>query len=303
MSKITTTHDKFVRAILADKSVAADYFKNYLPDYVSNKLDFSSLRQLSDTYLSKQLQKTMSDIVYSCEKTSGDSIRICLLIEHKSHPDKFTPVQIGGYIISGLQKQIENKEKLSVIIPILFYHGKEKWKYQTLISLFKNLDPEWKKFVPDFDYIYNNLGEISDESVERINNKFLVASLLALKHSFQANWLEKNVLKILVLTEEASENLQESFVVYLFSNSKLEEYRIIELLEPLPSHLKTKIMSTLDVFVKKGRLEGRREGAEETQIKIISNLIKTSLMSDSQIASAADVSIDFVQKIRAELRQ
>ena len=181
----------------------------------------------------------------------------------------------------------------------MFYHGKEKWKYQTLVSLFKNLDPEWKKFIPDFDYIYNNLGEIPDKSVERINNKFLVASLLALKHSFQANWLEKNALKILVLTEEASENLQESFVVYLFSNSKLEEHKIIELLEPLPSHLKTKIMSTLDVFVKKGRLEG----AEETQMKIIINLIKTSVISDSQIASAADVSIDFVQKIRSDLRQ
>ena len=58
-------------------------------------------------------------------------------------------------------------------------------------------------------------------------------------------------------------------------------------------------MSTLDVFVKKGRLEG----AEETQMKIIINLIKTSVMSDSQIASAADVSIDFVKKIRADLRQ
>ncbi|WP_090339663.1 hypothetical protein [Dyadobacter koreensis] len=56
-------------------------------------------------------------------------------------------------------------------------------------------------------------------------------------------------------------------------------------------------MSTLDIFVKKGRLEG----VQETQVKIISNLIKTSSLSDSQIASAVDVSIDFVQKIRAGL--
>ena len=297
MSKITSTHDKFVRAILADKSIAVDYFANYLPDYISNTLDFSSLTQLSDTYLSKQLQKTMSDIVYSCEQKNGKNVRICLLIEHKSHPDKFTPVQIGSYIFSGLQKQIDSKERLSVIVPILFYHGHQKWKYRTLLDLFGGIESEWGKFIPDFDFVYNNLGEIPDKDVETINNKFLTASLLALKHSFKKDWLEENVFKILVLTQDANENLQDSLVVYLFSNSKLEENKIIELLEPLPSNLKTKIMSTLDIFVKKGRLEG----VQETQVKIISNLIKTSSLSDSQIASAVDVSIDFVQKIRAGL--
>ena len=75
MGKIKTPHDNFVRAILADKEIAIEYFKNYLPAFVSNQLDFSTLTQLSDTYLSKNLRKTMSDIIYSCGKKNGaDSV-------------------------------------------------------------------------------------------------------------------------------------------------------------------------------------------------------------------------------------
>jgi hypothetical protein len=92
MGTKNTTHDNFIRAILADKSIAVDYFQNYLPPFIRQQLDFSTLVQLPDTYLSEELQKTLSDIVYAChKKASPEEIKVCLLIEHKSYPDKFTP--------------------------------------------------------------------------------------------------------------------------------------------------------------------------------------------------------------------
>jgi predicted transposase/invertase (TIGR01784 family) len=173
MGKINSVHDNFIRAIMADKSIAAAYFQNFLPSFVSEKLDFDTLTQLSDTYVSGSLHKTISDIVYSCRiKETDDGVKVCLLIEHKSAPDRSTPIQMGSYIFSGMQKQVDNKEELSLIIPILLYHGKNKWRYETVNGLFKNLDPDWKIFLPDFDYVYNNLGELSQRKVEALNNKF-----------------------------------------------------------------------------------------------------------------------------------
>jgi predicted transposase/invertase (TIGR01784 family) len=204
-------HDNFIRTILADKALATDYFRNYLPTFISEQLDFDSLTQLPDTYLSEELQKTMSDIVYSCRKKDATAeIKVCLLVEHKSYPDKYTPVQIGSYIFSALQRQINNKEPLSMVIPVLLYHGQGKWKYQTLAGLFENLTDGWKQFLPDFSYIYNNLGEIPDEKVEALENKFLATSLLVLKHSFEKEWLANNSLKMLVLMATASQRLQKS---------------------------------------------------------------------------------------------
>lgn len=95
MSDITSIHDTFIRAILADKNIALDYFKTCLPSYVQHKLDFSTLTQLPDTYVSEELKKTVSDIVYSCRmKDRKEEMKIALLIEHKSAPYKYTPFRL-----------------------------------------------------------------------------------------------------------------------------------------------------------------------------------------------------------------
>ena len=46
------------------------YFKNYLPDFVRERLDFSELQQLPGTYLSDELKKTMSDIIPDFDNAS-----------------------------------------------------------------------------------------------------------------------------------------------------------------------------------------------------------------------------------------
>ncbi len=54
---LTSKHDKFIRAILADKEIAIDYFRTALPAYIVERLDFSTLTQLPDTYVSNELRK------------------------------------------------------------------------------------------------------------------------------------------------------------------------------------------------------------------------------------------------------
>jgi hypothetical protein len=186
MGKQTSKHDTFIRAIMGNREIALNYFETCLPEKVLKNLDFSSLRQLPDTYVSKELQKSISDIVYSCRKAGSEvEVKICLLIEHKSYIDKYTPIQIGSYIFSGLLKQISDGESPSLIIPILLYHGKAQWEYRTLVGLFDKLEPELQEFVPDYQYIFHNLGQIPDNQIQALHNKFLAASLLALKYSSQ----------------------------------------------------------------------------------------------------------------------
>ena len=90
---------------MGDKIVARDYFESFLPGRIVELLDFGTLEQISDTYISRDLQKTMSDIIYTCQKKgSPEKVKVCLLVEHKSYIDKNTPVQIGSYIFSGFMK-------------------------------------------------------------------------------------------------------------------------------------------------------------------------------------------------------
>lgn len=243
----------------------------------------------------------MADIVYGCQRAGGvGEVRISLLIEHKSYIDKYTPVQIGSYIFSGLLKQIADGEKPSLIIPILLYHGKARWEYKTLASLFDELEPELSVFVPDYEYVFHNLEEISDEQIQALNNKFLAAALLAMKHSVLKARLSELIPTILKLASGMDQNLQTSLIVYTFVNSELSEQQIIELITSLPTQIKENVMSTLDIFIEKGRKEGKIEGQQEKTHNAVRNLIKQSLLTDEQIASAMDVSLNYIAAIRRE---
>ncbi len=295
MTAIASIHDKFLRAILADKEIATGYFRICLPENITGRLDWSTLTQLPDTYISKELRKTVSDIVYSCRaKDSRQELTISLLLEHKSKPEKFTPVQLGSYLFSGFQKQVVLDKKLSPIIPVLLYHGKERWQYRTLMTLFKNLDQGLRPFVPEHDYIFHDLGEIPDEHIEALENKFLQASLLALKYSQLKMELVKWIPTILSLAMDIPKNLQTPLFVYTFEVSELEEEQIIQLLEEVPANIKRTVMSTADVFIEKGKKIGDQQKTE----KIVRNLVKSSGLSDEQIASAAEVTVDYVARIR-----
>ena len=302
MPKHSTIHDSFIRAIMADKTIAIAYFEAYLPPFVSEALNFETLTPLPDTYLSDTLNKTISDIVYTCRQKKGNaSVKVCLLVEHKSYPDKNTTIQIGSYIFSALQQQLSNKEELSIVIPVLLYHGKGKWQYHKLSHLFKPIDSRWKQFIPDFSYIYNDLGAISNEAVEKLNNRFLAASLLALKNSFQKKWLELNALKMLFLAEDASQNLQKNFAVYLFGRSELKEEDIRKLLDFLSTNLKNNVMSTLDIFIEKGMEIGLKIGIENLEKKnyeVVKNLLAINKLTISEIAKTAAVTEAFVKYVQ-----
>lgn len=304
MNENFPSHDDFIRSILSDKKIAIAYFKNFLPEFVRERLDFSTLQQLPDSYLSDELKKSISDIVYSCTlKDSNGNLKISLLIEHKSHQDKFTPVQIGSYIFSALQKQVQNKESLSIVIPVLIYHGKTRWQYRTLESLFENMESQWKQFIPNFEFIYNNLGVLSDSEIESLNNKFLAASFLALKHSHEKEWIEQNAGHLLLLAAEGTKGLRKGFIIYLYRRGKIEE----NILNSLPETLKKDVMNTLDMYIEKGRKEGIEkgrkegilEGIEKGKEEVVRNLLKTNKYTVSQIAGLACVPDSFVKKIKS----
>lgn len=307
MKKLFPTHDDFIRNILSNKEVAIDYLKTALPEHIVNMLDFSTLKQISETYVSDTLEKTISDIVFECRlKDTNKTIRICLLIEHKSHPDKYASIQVGSYIFSSFLKQIQNKEPLSVVVPILLYHGEKRWKCKTLDELFKDIDEELKQFIPSFDFIFNDLGKLDDHAIEALQNKFLAASFLALKHNWNKEWLEKNVVKLLTLAMEGPEGLQKGIIIYIGSRSVFNE----NVLNSLPDSIKKDVMNSLEIYYERGIKEGLEKGLErglergriEKEEGVVRNLLATGQFTISQIANYASVSESFVRKVKALLK-
>ncbi len=81
--------------------------------------------------------------------------------------------------------------------------------------------------------------------------------------------------------------------------------RIVATLENLPVTIKETVMSTLDIFVEKGKKIGREEGRAEEKKKnaekVVRNLIRVSALSDEQIASVAEVPVEYVTRMRSDI--
>jgi len=81
-------------------------------------------------------------------------VKVALLFEHKSYPDKYVIFQILRYILKIWEKHtLKDGNPPMIVIPIIFYHGKEAWQYTSLEKYFENVDVVLQKFIPSFGHL------------------------------------------------------------------------------------------------------------------------------------------------------
>ena len=64
-TEVVDPHDTFLRQLLSEPKVVADFVQNYLPAEVVGLLDLEQLRIEKDTFVDARLCKHFSDVLYS----------------------------------------------------------------------------------------------------------------------------------------------------------------------------------------------------------------------------------------------
>lgn len=149
---------------------AISFFREYLPGEIVSQADLRTLRIVKETFITPELKEPFSDVVYDV-RIRGRTVFVYLLFEHQSSPDCLMPLRFIHYM-SGLWelwlKQNPGECMLPAVIPILFYHGKEKWKtgvrFQDIITGSESV----LKYVPKFEYILRDLSEFTDADIKGI---------------------------------------------------------------------------------------------------------------------------------------
>lgn len=158
MTEHTSNYQALLKSIKANQQIALDYIKLSIPPNVLERFDLSSIAQLPTTYVPEELEKSLSDIVYTCRNASGtDNVKISLLILHTSEVNKYAPIQIGSYIFSAMLKQVGEGEKPSLFIPVLLVNSNARWEHRTLSSLFDSQEAELLTYLPDYQYLLHNV--------------------------------------------------------------------------------------------------------------------------------------------------
>lgn len=125
-------HDSLVRNVLADTELAADLLRHYLAPEVISTLDLDSLkREVSDT-VSPSLSKREGDLRYSARFKGDDGeLKVLLLCEHQSRPDRFMSFRMLEYICAAYRELVPNLQQgkgFPYPLAVVLHHGESPWK-------------------------------------------------------------------------------------------------------------------------------------------------------------------------------
>lgn len=151
-SEITNPHAMFFEKVFSRTDVISDIIQYYLPQSIVQALDISTIQLEPGSFITNDLKPTQSDLLFKVQTRDHLSIMLYFLFEHKSDMDRWIMLQLLGYIVQICHKQrAENKQQrqekreenklsnrpenegikteyLYPIIPVVFYHGKTRWK-------------------------------------------------------------------------------------------------------------------------------------------------------------------------------
>ncbi len=231
---IPNPHDKFLKETFSKQENVTDFIRGTFPENILKNLDLSSLVLDNNSSIDEELNEYFSDIVYNCF-CKDNELKIAILFEHKSYAMPYPHLQLLKYIIKTLETNIKQCEKLVPVIPVILYHGKEKWKVRRFEEYFEDIDKILYRFIPSFEYMLTDLSAYSNEEIKyRVFKKVsLEIPLLLMKNIFDEVELGRNIKGFLeigknYIEQEEGLKFQESVIRYL-SAAEIEPETVINI--------------------------------------------------------------------------
>jgi Putative transposase, YhgA-like len=311
-------HDIFVRGILGINEFVLKLLLHYIPKAIQPYVDFSTLKILNDKQISNKLKYVEADSIHECamnldkfpqnilEKDKLPIFRFCFLWEHKSSkPDEPIEFQVEPYRYGIIRADLKNQQTPSVVIPILLYHGADKWDKKTLYEKVKPyLPPEVLEYVPYPKYIVIDLQAMSEADIEQLTDlEELRAVFVALKYGHDKDFFRHDVKKVLKFVQDLSSAylFQKFFKMlseYMQRRSQIEKEEFDNILEQnLDETMGTRkiFKTTYEIAEERGEARAKRN--------IAAHLIKTTTDSDAEIAKIVGLEEASVKAIRQELKE
>ena len=316
-------HDSLFRITMSDLEKVKYFLRGTLPEKILQKLKLSTLRRDETSYVNKKLKKYFADVVYDCEFDSEVNFKISLLFEHRSTVPRFLFIQLLRYMLQIWEHQIEQNQPLQLVIPIVIYHGQQRWNARSFESYFsKNGLPEpLKAFVPRFDYW---LEDLQKEAPASIRNRFAQAmlrmTLLLFKYIGSPNIISYlpvifKDLRSIELSEKGIAEF-ETLLLYLFEEAKAPENEIMEVMETVTPKkykkgtvawqleqkgIKKGIEQGIQKGIQRGIEKGIEQGEQAQKMEVARRMLKEEMDLDL-IIKISGLSAQSIQDLKAEMK-
>jgi predicted transposase/invertase (TIGR01784 family) len=277
--EVGNPHDAFFKSLLGRRAMIVEFLRNYLPKEVTADFDLRTLEVVKDSFISEELRRYFSDLIFRVKLKSGEDVYVYILLEHKSAPEKWVALQLLGYKVKLWEQAKEaGAAVLPLVIPVVVYHGRQRWNvgrnFQSLVA--GSQREEWRRYVPDFEYYLVDLSLYSDDEIK--GSVGLRVGLMLMKYIFRVE-LGDRLEEIISPLKELPENRWfENFapvVKYLSSVSAgLTPEEIRKKLEVAIPKNRGGIMQTLaEVWKQEGLQQGLQQG-QKTAAEIVLSQLK-----------------------------
>ena len=233
------------------------------------------------SFVSRRLRGYRTDRLYRTHTLTGKPVLIHCLIEHKSRPETRTPLQLLGYLYQYLDhwNRTEGKNPdgswrpLPAIVPMVVYHGAEKWTAPLSLFDTTNSDPALRPYLLDFRYNLVDLGRIP--AAELSQKQELRVGFLILKHGNLNRTTREKLRTLISEAERLGDDDLATLIYYLMGDldepqSNLVREILNELLPEKEAHmLSVAAQKWLAEGEAKGKAEGKAEGKADSFLRLL----------------------------------
>lgn len=274
--KIQNPHDKFFKETFGNIAIAKDFLSNYLPQNIMDIIDINSLEPQKDSFINEKLQENFSDLLFKVNINKKEGY-IYFLFEHKSYTSKDVALQLFKYMIEIWEAKInkEKADKLPIIIPLVIYHGKEKWNIDStfgeMLIGYKELTDDIKKYIPDYEYLVYDISRYTDEEIKGgVLNKIVMTTFRDIQTKDINGIIESllNSAEYIKEIEDRQKGIEyfEILIRYIF-NAKVNMTRkdlkiILKRIENTYPEGSEIVMTLADILREEGKEEGLLKGME-----------------------------------------
>lgn len=306
-------HDALFKVTFTILEVMEEFIEKFLPTHLVKHLDLNTLQMSVTEHVDNDLRKHFSDIIYRCFTKNEKLIEIVLLLEHKSYVPEYPHIQPLRYLVNSYDEQTkrvkgEALKKPILTIPIILYHGKNKWLKKDFATYFDLPHEDFRNFIPSFDYLLIDLAKYDDGFIEALETGYLATTFLLFKHYYESDYLESNVRKIFINIDRYKDaksgiNFFHAALFYYGEITNFEKPKYRKIIKKLPKFMETPALSTWGLARRDGKLEGKIEGKiegrrEEKQEITLKCFRHFPDWTDKEVADFVELPIATVKKLR-----
>jgi predicted transposase/invertase (TIGR01784 family) len=231
-----------------------------LPPALQAKCDFSTLAITSGSFVEADMRNQFSDILYSMQTPSGTGYVYCL-IEHQSSPDDMMAFRLLRYSIAAMHRHLKQGHKrLPLIVPILFYHGKQSPYPYSMRWLDCFEDPVAAQSLYTQAFPLVDVTVIPDDEIKTHRKVALLEYVQKHIHEKDIN-IHLPIIAWLMEKFGLSKELAQCSMNYLIKKGNaLDSEEFISILEQNTPRYREEIMTIAEHLEQKGLQKGLEEG-------------------------------------------